>query len=328
MVSQMACYTALSHQQIAHFLTAYDLGKLVSYQGISGGIENTNYFVTIKKDNLPEEEYVLTLFEDLDYDELPYFISLTEHLVGHDLCVPAPLRDKSGNGLQKLAGKPALLLPKFSGKHLSREEIDANICTVIGTQLASMHQVGQTFDHYRQPHRGAVWWSELGPKVMSQLDTKDADMLMQAINAYQQFIDKKVELPLGVVHGDLFHDNVLFCGTTFSAIIDLYNACTDFLLFDVAVAVNDWCISSDGRIKEELLQAFIRAYDKVRPFTHMERKYWNFMLQTAAMRFWLSRLEAYHDAGLGKDIAGQTEQKDPDVYRSILLMRNENLSSI
>lgn len=324
----MACYTQLNHTQITHFLTTYQLGDLIDYQGISAGVENTNYFVTTKSAGEASNDHVLTLFEDLPYDELPYFIALAEHLVSRGVSVPAPLRDRTAKALQSLAEKPALLLPRFQGAPLKRPQINAYICAQVGKELGMLHKAGRDFSHHRQAHRGYEWWTQLAPKIGSLLRDNEAELLQQSIDAYQTFLEAGPALPIGVIHGDLFHDNVLFDGHRLSAIIDLYNACTDYLLFDVAVAVNDWCITDDGHIKQDLFEAFIAAYRVVRPFTEVEYEHWDLMLQTAAMRFWLSRLEAKYQLLKQDKVSDDTGLKDPQAFKNILMLRKQYSHSL
>ena len=320
----MAVYTQLDQQQIANYLEPFNLGELVCFKGISGGVENTNYFVTTQVPGQPKHDHVLTLFEDLGYDELPYFVALTEHLVEHGVTVPAPLRDEFGTALRHLATRPTLLFPRFAGEHFPRSAISPEVCAIMGQQLASLHKAGQSFDLQRQAHRGQAWWTELGPRAAQCIGAEDADLLLNTINTYQSMLQAGAELPTGVIHGDLFHDNALFDKGQFSAIIDLYNACNDFLLYDVAVAINDWCILANGSIDEALYVAFINAYHQTRPFTRSEAEYWPIMLQTAAMRFWLSRLETYHGLDAHQREAGVTVLKDPDAIRDILYLRQKH----
>jgi homoserine kinase type II len=317
----MAVYTHLSSAQISAYLAPFSIGELVAFKGISGGIENTNYFVTTHIAGQPEQDYVLTLFEDLSYEELPYFVDLTEHLVAKGVTVPAPLRDAQGRALSRLADKPTLLFPRFAGDHLARSEIGAAHCAIMGAELASLHIAGQDFTTQRHSHRGPAWWNHLGPRAAQYIGEEDATMLMMAIGQYDVMVSQEPAMPNGVIHGDLFHDNALFNQSQLSATIDLYNASNDFLLFDVAIAVNDWCITPDGAIDAALYDAFLQAYAAVRPFNEAEQKYWNAMLATSAMRFWLSRLETYHGLDSHQREAGVTVIKDPDVLRDILRQR-------
>lgn len=317
----MAVYTHLSNAQISAYIAPFNIGGVVDFKGISGGIENTNYFVTTQIKGQPQEHFVLTLFEDLSYDEMPYFIDLTEHLVAHDVTVPAPLRDQNGAALHLLADKPTLLFPRFAGDHLARSEIGVNECAIMGQELAHLHIAGQVFPTLRHSHRGPQWWNELGPTAAAYIDGEDATMLMMAIGQYDAMQSQQPDLPTGVIHGDLFHDNALFNQGQLSATIDLYNASNDYLLFDVAITVNDWCIAPNGSIEPRLYDAFLNAYAQVRGFNNAERRYWNAMLVAAAMRFWLSRLETYHGLDTHQREAGVTVLKDPNVFRDIVRHR-------
>jgi len=324
----MAVYTHLSSDQINAYITPFNLGELVDFKGISGGIENTNYFVTTQIKGQPQQDLVLTLFEDLRYDELPYFVALTDHLVVNNITVPAPLRDSDGTALSMLSDKPALLFPRFAGDHLARSEIGVNECGIMGRELARLHVAGQEFKIERHSHRGQPWWNELGPRAAQCIDGADATMLMMAIGQYDAMQTQQPNLPMGVVHGDLFHDNALFNHGQLSATIDLYNASNDYLLFDVAITVNDWCIAPDGSIDPSLYDAFLQAYAQVRVFNSAEKQYWNAMLVAAAMRFWLSRLETFHGLDSHQREEGVTVLKDPDVFKDILAHRMQQFHQL
>jgi homoserine kinase type II len=242
--------------------------------------------------------------------------------------VPAPLRDKHGTALSLLADKPALLFPRFAGDHLARSEIGVSECAIMGRELARLHLAGQQFTTVRHSHRGQHWWNELGPRAAECIDGEDATMLMMAIGQYDAMQAQQPDLPTGVVHGDLFHDNVLFNKGQLSATIDLYNASNDYLLFDVAITVNDWCISPNGTIDPALYNAFLQAYAQVRAFNLAEQQYWNAMLVAAAMRFWLSRLETYHGLDAHQREEGVTVLKDPNVFRDILSHRMQQFQQL
>ena len=324
----MAVYTHLSSDQISTYIAPFNLGELVDFKGISGGIENTNYFVTTQIKGQPLQDFVLTLFEDLNYDELPYFVELTDHLVVNNVTVPAPLRDEDGAALSMLSDKPALLFPRFAGDHLARSEIGVNECGIMGRELARLHVAGQEFKTERHSHRGQPWWNELGPRAAQCIGGADATMLMMAIGQYDAMQTQQPDLPVGVVHGDLFHDNALFNHGQLSATIDLYNASNDYLLFDVAITVNDWCIAPDGSIDPSLYDAFLQAYTQVRAFNSAEKQYWNAMLIAAAMRFWLSRLETFHGLDSHQREEGVTVLKDPDVFKDILTHRMQQFHQL
>ena len=324
----MAVYTHLSSDQISAYIAPFNLGELVDFKGISGGIENTNYFVTTQIKGQPLQDFVLTLFEDLSYDELPYFVDLTDHLVVNNVTVPAPLRDEDGASFIMLSDKPALLFPRFAGDHLARSEIGVNECGIMGRELARLHVAGQEFKTERHSHRGQPWWNELGPRAAQCIGGADATMLMMAIGQYDAMQTQQPDLPMGVVHGDLFHDNALFHHGQLSATIDLYNASNDYLLFDVAITVNDWCIAPDGSIDPSLYDAFLQAYTQVRAFNSAEKQYWNAMLIAAAMRFWLSRLETFHGLDSHQREEGVTVLKDPDVFKDILTHRMQQFHQL
>ena len=324
----MAVYTHLSSTEICAYIAPFKLGNLVEFKGISGGIENTNYFVTTQIKGQPQQDFVLTLFEDLSYDEIPYFVDLTEHLVTNNVTVPAPLRDQDGIALSLLADKPALLFPRFAGDHLARSEIGVSECAIMGRELARLHLAGQEFTTVRHSHRGQQWWNELGPRAAECIDGEDATMLMMAIGQYDAMQAQHPDLPTGTIHGDLFHDNVLFNQGQLSATIDLYNASNDYLLFDVAITVNDWCIAPDGSIDPALYDAFLKAYAQVRAFNTAEKQYWNAMLIAAAMRFWLSRLETYHGLDSHQREEGVTVLKDPNIFRDILSHRMQQFKQL
>ena len=324
----MAVYTHLSSDQISAYIAPFNLDELVDFKGIGGGIENTNYFVTTQIKGQPLQDFVLTLFEDLSYDELPYFVDLTDHLVANNVTVPAPLRDEDGAALSMLSDKPALLFPRFAGDHLARSEIGVNECGIMGCELARLHVAGQEFKTERHSHRGQPWWNELGPRAAQCIGGADATMLMMAIGQYDAMQTQQPDLPMGVVHGDLFHDNALFHHGQLSATIDLYNASNDYLLFDVAITVNDWCIAPDGSIDPSLYDAFLQAYTQVRAFNSAEKQYWNAMLIAAAMRFWLSRLETFHGLDSHQREEGVTVLKDPDVFKDILSHRMQQVHQL
>lgn len=320
----MAFYTTLTREQVVGFIADYEIGELVDFQGIEGGIENTNYFVTTEQVG-EQKTYVLTLFEELGIKELPYFSRLTKHLSDQQMPVPAPLRDKHDKAMKVLADRPALLFYKFPGKQIKR--VEASHCQQIGRMLGQMHVKARYFPIMREPHRGQQWWELESPRVAPHLSKEDAELLLAEVDAYKDMIKQGWKLPQGTIHADLFVDNVLFVGDELSAIIDFYNACTGYLLFDLAVAVNDWCVDEQGKVIDELASAFINAYAEERPFEENEYKAWPLMLRTAAMRFWLSRLVTFHRL---EDQQYDAERviKDPDEYLRILVEHRQNPASL
>ena len=311
----MAVYTSLCKTDLDGWLADFDLGVLTGFQGIDGGIENTNYFVDTLHDGRPQQ-FVLTLFEELSLEEMPFFVELTGYLAERGVAVPAPFKDRNGIALKTLARRPALLLPRFNGRH--QTDLTPEHCRQIGAALAQLHLAGQDFFMSRQAHRGVFWWRRESKRVADLLNPEDAALLHQEVALFDALREQPLDLPQGIIHGDLFHDNALFDGDQLSGIIDLYNACQGYLLYDLAIVANDWCVSAQGEFDAARLDALLTAYAQVRPFAEGEYLAWPVLIRTAAMRFWLSRLISLH--GLDKN-KYEVEQviKDPEPLKHILL---------
>ena len=313
----MAVYTELNDGDFKSLLVDYDLGQLAKYKGIEGGIENTNYFVTLKSGG-KEKEYVLTLFEELSYEELPYFIELNQWLSERDIPVPYAIKDRNGIGLKKVKNRPAALQPRFYGDHVGQTELTPEHCASIGKVLGEFHVAAEDFYLKRQAHRGVFWWRRESELIAPQLPEADAAMLKEEVIRFDQLRENPGDIKNGTIHGDLFHDNVLFQGTQISAVLDLYNAATAFLLYDLAIVANDWCCNPDGSIDADREQALLKAYAQARPFTKDESAAWPILTCTAAMRFWLSRLIPWLDEN------SEQKLKDPDELKRILIYRRDN----
>ena len=312
----MSVYTSVERDELEEFLSHYSLGELLEYEGISAGIENTNYFVTTS-----QGQYVLTLFEALTADELPYFLDLMAHLAEHDVPSAHPMPDDQGKYLRILNAKPAALVMRLQGHNI--ETTNQSQCAELGKALGHLHLVGQSFNGYRQNLRGPHWWQVTAREVMPKLSQEEATLL-QAELAFQRQ-HRHDTLPQGVIHADLFRDNALFVDNHLTGIIDFYYACNDVLLYDVAVTVNDWCTLPDGHLDPGRLRALLEAYQSERPFSQAEHLAWPVMLRAGALRFWLSRLKDLHFPREGEI----THIKDPTVFRRILEQRiaeQDNLS--
>ncbi len=301
----MSVYTRVEREQLEAFLTNYDLGELLEQQGISDGIENTNYFVTTTKGR-----YVLTLFESLSAEELPFFLDLMAFLADHNVPSASPLADGEGSYLRTLNSRPAALVERLSGAWVATPS--AAQCAALGTVLGRLNREGQAFKGERPNTRGPHWWRVTSERVMGRLSEADARMLQDEL-AYQSS-HRLDELPRGVIHADLFRDNALFQGDELTGVIDFYYACTDVLLYDLAVTVNDWCSNNDGSLDEARTAAMLQAYSAERPLTDQERKSWPVMLRAGALRFWLSRLQDKLFPRPGE----MTHIKDPDEYARVL----------
>ena len=307
----MSVYTTLAPHELETFLTHFNLGTLVSYKGISAGIENTNYFVTTQTG-----EYVLTLFEHHNSSEVEDFVRLARHLGEQGLQVPAPVSGDAGQWLHELKNKPAILCPRLPGRHIHNPQPEH--CAAIGTALAQLHLAALELQPRRPDNRDYDWWISTGPQLVSDLNDEERALLQDEL-AYQtaQRADW-LALPQGWIHGDLFHDNALFSDDGQVAILDLYNASTGALLYDLAVIANDWCCDVNGVWKDGCVEALLNGYQRVRPFTDEEKAGWDLVLRGAALRFWLSRLLTRR---IQQQQAGELAlQKDPAEFMQKLVM--------
>ena len=307
----MSVYTNIEQFELEVFLKNYSLGALISYQGINAGIENTNYFVTTENG-----EFVLTIFEEIGFDLLPYYLNLMAHLSDHGMPTAHPIADLENNYVRTLKDKPAAIVRRLEGKNqLQPNPIH---CAAVGHALAQMHTVGQSFEGVLDNPRGVAWAENTAERVFSQLSSSDQMVLEQEITFRKQSIPD--DFPKGVIHADLFRDNVMFMDHALTGIIDFYYACNDAWLYDLAITVNDWCSNDNGELNMQCYQALVGAYQAERSFHPQEVEIWHYMLRAAALRFWLSRLQ---DKLFPKD--GEiTHIKDPDVFKNILLARIGN----
>ena len=281
----MAVFTSVSEAELTAWLGDYSLGHLLELQGIASGIENTNYFVTTSNGR-----FVLTLFELLRADELPFYLNLMAHLARHGIPCPNPVANRTNQFLGALKGKPACIVSRLSGKSTT---MPSNIqCAAIGAMLGQMHIAGQSFSQIMPNPRGTAWRAATAPQVRPFLDAQQAALLESevALHARQNW----TSLPQGVIHADLFRDNVLLEDDRVGGLIDFYFACSDALLYDVAITVNDWCMGAEGTLDISKTQALLRAYHAERPLLDNEQHVWSLMLRLASLRFWLSRLYDKH----------------------------------
>jgi homoserine kinase type II len=311
----MSVYTTVEPEQLKQFLRHFDVGDLQDYEGISAGIENTNYFV-----NTDKGQYVLTLFESLAFDELPYFLNLMAHLNEHDVQCAHPVPAEDGRYLLELNGKPTSLVNRLPGKEV-KTPIEQH-AIALGRALGHMHVAGTGFSEHRKNDRGPGWWRETVKRLTGHIDDEDAAILENEIHF--QMKTSRTELPRGVVHADLFKDNTLWDNDQLTGIIDFYFACDDVLLYDIAVTVNAWFFNEDGHIDHDLVLAFLKAYHSQRPLMENEKQAWPTMLRAGALRFWLSRLNDMHFPKPGE----MTHTKNPDEFRHILLCHIENDSEL
>ncbi len=279
----MAFYTALLEHELEDLRVRFGLDSFRSCIGASDGIENTTYFLITDSSKL-----VLTLFEDVPLGDLPFFIGLMQWLDSLGLPVACPIQDKNGQVLQVLSDKPALLFPCLPGSHPS--PVTSAQCVAIGSCLGRIHANTCNYPELRANPRGTPWMQSTRLRLQGLVGDSDLTLIDEQIKNALELRSK--DLPVGVIHGDLFHDNALFVGSELTGVIDFYNACTDVLLLDLAIVVNDWCGEPDGSINTSLMDTLVAAYETERPLCQAERLVWSSVLQLAASRFWLSRLSA------------------------------------
>jgi homoserine kinase type II len=295
----MAVFTEVSRDEARAFVARLSVGELTDLRGIQAGIENSNFFVdTLDKGT--SRHWVLTLFERLTFEQLPFYLELMRHLAQRGIPVPMPQADGGGAILHRLKGKPAALVDRLPGGHQLAP--DADHCAQVGAMLARMHEAGCDFALSQPNLRGLPWWIETVPQVLPHVGLAERELLESELVYQRQLAASPAcaALPRGPIHADLFRDNVMFepgdrgherlCG-----FFDFYFAGVDSFLFDIAVCLNDWCIDlASGVLAEDRAAAFVAAYETVRPLTGNERRLVPALLRAAAFRFWLSRLWDLH----------------------------------
>ncbi len=290
----MAVFTSLQRADITRLLAHYQLGELTDYKGIASGIENTNYFV-----DTGAGRWVLTVFERLDFKQLPFYLSLMKHLAERGLPVPAPQLNNAGALVSEVKGKPAAFVTRVPGQWIAQPSVAQ--CERVGQFLAQMHLAGQDFTMFQPNLRGIGWWKATLPKLEPHIPDELYQRLAEEVIFQDSFFRSTdfEKLPSGPIHADLFRDNVLWEGegdaATIGGVIDFYFAGCSLWLFDLAVTVNDWCVDLDsGALDHTRARALLAAYHALRPLSELERRCWHTVLRGAALRFWISRLYDYY----------------------------------
>jgi homoserine kinase type II len=291
----MAVFTAVTDLQLADWLHHYELGDVVDFRGIASGIENSNFFLTTTRG-----EYVLTIFENLTAEQLPFYLDFMRHLASHAVPVPDPMLRRDGKLFGELNGKPAAIVTKLEGAP-EMAPTPAH-CIEVGQMLARLHLAGRDFPRYQPNLRSLAWWQHNVPAVLSHLADDQRALITDELAHQAAFFASEAyrSMPEGPCHCDLFRDNVLFAHpsadeTRLGGFFDFYFAGNDKWLFDVAVCVNDWCADlATGALDRARVDALLRAYQTVRPFTPAEEEHWNDMLRAGALRFWVSRLYDFY----------------------------------
>lgn len=319
----MAVYTDVSLDEADALTTQLQLGPVRALEGCAGGIENTNYFVSTEAG-----EYVLTLFERLGFEQLPFYLALMKHLAQRGIPVPDPAEDPAGVYLHRLKDKPTTIVNRLRGSS-ALDPAPAH-CAAVGDMLARMHLAATDFPLQQPNLRGLPWWNETAPVVLPFLDPAQAALLRGEL-AYQNHVAASARyaaLPRGPIHADLFRDNVLFdtgeaaTGTPsaprLTGFFDFYFAGVDCWLFDIAVCLNDWCVDlATGEGDPLRTLTLLDAYTAVRPLTAPERALLPAMARAGALRFWISRLWDYH---LPRE-ASMLKAHDPTHFERVLRQR-------
>lgn len=302
----MSVYTSVSDDEMRALLAQYDLGDFVSLVGIAQGVTNSNYFVTTSSGR-----FVLTIFEVLQQEELPFFLLLKQHLSRNGVACPAPIMRKDGRFDSVLAGKPACLVSCLQGSDTSWPTVEQ--CFNTGAMLAKMHLAGQSFEMKMDNPRYEAWWRDAAQRLLPVLSHEDADLLCDEIAFLAAHPD--TGLPRGIIHADLFKDNVLLNGNEVAGFIDFYYACDGNFMYDLAIAVNDWARTASNVLDKTLADGFLRGYESVRPLSAAEQDYYSVAQRAGCVRFWVSRLLDFHFPQEGE----MTFIKDPNVFRDLLL---------
>ena len=306
----MAVYTDVDDQSLAAFLAQYNVGTLRSCKGIAEGVENSNYLV-----HTTQGFFILTLYERrVNADDLPFFIGLMQHVAAAGLACAAPIVRKDGATLSTLCGRPAALISFLEGVSVNRPQ--ALHCGELGAALAQFHLASRDFTTERPNTLSLNGWKALLEQVPEQANTVFHGLTnriktqLTRITHQWPIAEQAQALPRGIIHADLFPDNVFFIGERISGLIDFYFACTDWLAYDVAICLNAWCFESDGSYNLTKGQALLQGYNRIRPFTDAEREHFNVLCQGAAMRFLLTRFVDWFNVPEGALV----KRKDPLEY--------------
>ncbi len=301
----MAVYTEVADDQLRDFLAAYGIGELISSTAIAEGVENSNFLV-----RTTAGRYILTLYERrVRRDDLPFFLGLMEHLSAKGVACPLPLKTQDGTMLRELCDRPAAVVSFLDGAQA--RPIEAVHCAALGRATAELHRAGMDYPLRRANSLSLAGWREIIDRVREAADTLAPD-LAQVIEAEWASLEAQWpgDLLTGVIHADLFPDNVFFSGSALTGIIDFYFACTDALAYDLAVCLNAWCFDADHQFDPAKAQALIDGYQSVRRFDEAEIAAFPILVRGAALRFLLTRLYDW----LNHPEGALVQRKDPLEY--------------
>lgn len=281
----MAVYTEVSDEDLEAFIAQYDLGEVVSYKGIAEGVENTNYLVQTTTGT-----FILTLYERrVAQRDLPFFLGLMEHLAGNGIACPTPIHGGDGEALRQLCGRPAVVVSFLQGMWPRR--IRPHHCAGLGKAMAHMHMAGASYGLHRANDLSVAGWRPLYQQIEGRADEVKPG-LADELGAELELLEKgwPQDLPTGIIHGDLFPDNVFFLADQLSGIIDFYFACDDFFAYDLAICLNAWCFEDDGSFNITKARQMLLSYREVRQFSAAELDALPLLARGSALRFLLTRL--------------------------------------
>ena len=326
----MSVFTPVSKQQlIDHLHQYYTIGELIDYEGITAGIENTNYFVSTN-----QGEFVLTLFEAHSVEKLSFYLGLMAHLGEANIPSIQAIPSKYDTLLHELNGKPASFIKRIAG--VNPVKINQSHCTQIGEMLARFHIAAQYYPQQMENEFDLAWQKTTVESWVDKIPADDAALLQSELAHQFNHQAQTNTLPSGIIHGDLFRDNSLFNADKLSAILDLYTACNDTLLIDLAIVINDWCFNEGklegtlvdtfvGTLDEALASRVIAAYQSIRPLEDSEKESFNDILRASALRFWILRLDLKYNP---RQPETSPNAYSPDEYKQKLLKHIDDKDQI
>ena len=307
----MSVYTILKNKHIKEILSLYNIGSLKSFDGISDGITNTNYFL-----NTDKGKYVITIFEDIKKTKVTKYLKLMNFFSKKGLCAPEIMITKSGDVLTTVEKKPCSIMQKLSGKTVN--ESNSALCKSLGEVIGTFHNFSQQYQGMISNSRDIKWIEKTSKKIENHLEPNQLNLIKHCSKVFKKIFSSN--LPSGVIHSDLFRDNVLANNNKITGIIDYYYSFNGPLIYELAVIANDWCVNKNGSINARKYHSFINSYNSVRPITKKEMKQMNNAMIAAGLRFYLSRLVDMIFPKVGEI----THIKDPSTFEKILKKRLEN----
>ena len=304
----MSVYTNLSTKDVSLLISNYNIGELKSFKGISDGITNTNYFL-----NTSKGKYIITIFEDITEIKVKKYLKLMNFFSNNNMCCPEIMLTKSGGILSKVKSKPCSIMEKLSGKTINITNV--SLCKSIGTIIANFHNTGREYNYKISNSRDIKWVEKNIAKIKNHISKEQLDILNYSSKVFRKIFEMK--LPNGMIHSDLFRDNVLANGDKVTGIIDYYYSFNGPLIYELAVIINDWCVNKDGSINLSKYNSFLNNYNLERRLTAVENKQMNNAMIAASLRFYLSRLVDMIFPKVGEI----THIKDPSAFETIVKKR-------